>query len=169
MQHKPIEAFVPRAELTGRLQENPDLVNFRVMSDGLHYKVQHRVKRRFLWWKWDDWRDLGNFVFMNPPTWITYLYASFQEAKDKCDELIRQDNARHEWSISDGIGEQQIPLVANLKLEKLKVVHERGSGWRIYIDDVGGPSSVGDSLEECIYNFTKSVIEATEFGYFNVT
>ena len=70
---------------------------FRVTSDGVRFRVERLVERRFLWRKWTTWKptflNLGGFVGRVP-----CVYSVREDAFAVCRKLQGQLDALHGWS-----------------------------------------------------------------------
>jgi hypothetical protein len=70
-------------------------MNYRVMTNGVTWKIQMRRGHSFLWWHWDEWKDMG--IWPLPTLFLATTYGSFEVAQKRCDELNVIGDQTHEW------------------------------------------------------------------------
>jgi len=75
----------------------PAVGSVRILTNGIRFKIQERMKRRFLWRTWEEWRDLGRLVAPHPTAWFVTYYDKYEDAKKVADEMNRCAAALHEW------------------------------------------------------------------------
>ena len=70
---------------------------FRVVTNGVKYRVERKVERRFLWWKWTTWKQMCSHIgaFLGD---VQVEYSVGEDAFAVCRKLQEQHDALHEWS-----------------------------------------------------------------------
>lgn len=69
---------------------------YRIVTDGLTYKVQQLRRGWGLAWLFYSYQDLGKMI--TPLTWLPTYYASLSEAESVVDLLKKRDADQHEWT-----------------------------------------------------------------------
>lgn len=72
---------------------------FRVLTDGLRFKIQRREVRRFLWWRWEVWVNCGRLLSPRCRVWATTYYDNREHALQECERLNREARQQHEWTV----------------------------------------------------------------------
>lgn len=71
--------------------------NYRILSDGLKYKIQHRSVEG-LFFKKEVWKDLGTMASWMPGYVRTVYYDTLEEAKKNLSKFVEYDNKLTPWT-----------------------------------------------------------------------
>lgn len=76
------------------MNNTPTNCPYRLMTDGVDFKIQQRVQVGFLWWKWEAWED------MRFP-WLLMSFPFDMPINDKIKaqftKLVERHRNTHEW------------------------------------------------------------------------
>ena len=68
---------------------------FRILTNGVKYKAQEKIKYKFLWWSWDRWKDLWLY---NDTIAYTCHFDFFGDAENALNSMKKRLAVTHEWT-----------------------------------------------------------------------
>ena len=72
------------------------LANYRIISNGLKYRIQKRERHKFLWWTWSVWLTLEMFCGFFGDT-CPWECDTLEEAQRERHRLAERDAKYHSW------------------------------------------------------------------------
>jgi len=79
---------------------------YRIVTDGLHFRINRWVKCRFLWRCWHEWQECGKWLNDGEGGvyWRSFECDKFHDALDEVSRLIRRELARRNgWRVVWGM------------------------------------------------------------------
>lgn len=75
-----------------------DMETYRIVTNGIKYRIESLHNYRFIWWVWSRWRLVYRYVQLDYSEIVIAEYASLQEAQEDVDYLNRRNEAKkHGW------------------------------------------------------------------------